>query len=316
MPRSTDLPETLYHYTDSAGLLGILGNPVEFDGAPRHARYGTLWATDARYLNDTKELRFGTKLLASELKEQARDPARTPAVADRLLELAQTVRAGTFEMTWHKDAHPATPFVTCFSSASKGDLLSQWRGYGDGGGGFALGFARSTLTKFYEVNTKLHEHGDPFGLFANQLLGGPDQVKYGRREARQLMMETASEMAAGLEAVARGEKTLSWPDVFYLQSIGQLAKVKHKAFAEESEWRLITKDHGMKHPEFRPGKLGVIPYVKLFFQLSDDAGPAISEIVVGPGPEQSLRVDALKRLLDKIGCSGTRVRRSKAPFRG
>lgn len=313
---STDLPETLYHYTDSAGLLGILGNPVEFNGAPRHARYGTLWATDARYLNDTKELRFGTKLLASQLEERALDMARRPAVAERLRELAQAVRTGTFEMTWHKDAHPATPFVTCFSSASKGDLLSQWRGYGDGGGGFALGFARSTLTKFYEVNTKLHEYGDPFSLFANQLLGGPDQVKYGRREARQLMMETASEIAAELEAVARGEKTLSWPDVFYLQSIGQLAKVKHKAFAEESEWRLITKDHGMEHPEFRPGKLGVVPYVKLFFQLSNDAGPAISEIIVGPGPEQSLRVDALKRLLDKIGCSGTRVRRSKAPFRG
>ena len=192
MPRSTDLPETLYHYTDSAGLLGILGNPVEFDGAPRHARYGTLWATDARYLNETKELRFGTKLLASELEEQARNTARTPAVADRLLELARTVRAGTFEMTWHKDAHPATPFVTCFSSASKGDLLSQWRGYGDGGGGFALGFTRSTLTKFYEVDTNAHRSGDPFDRVASQLFGGPDQVKYGRREARQLMTKPES----------------------------------------------------------------------------------------------------------------------------
>ncbi|WP_230074795.1 hypothetical protein [Rhodococcoides fascians] len=133
---------------------------------------------------------------------------------------------------------------------------------------------------------------------------------------RWIQAKTASDMAAELEAVERGEKTFTWPDVFYLVSVGKLAKVKHKAFAEESEWRLITKDHGMEHPDFRAGKLGLVPYVKLFFQLSDDEGPAISEIVVGPGPEQSLRVDAVKRLLDKIGSSNTRVRRSKAPFRG
>ena len=39
------LPAAVYHYTDAAGLQGILDS-------------GVLWATDYRYLNDSSELRY------------------------------------------------------------------------------------------------------------------------------------------------------------------------------------------------------------------------------------------------------------------
>lgn len=43
------LPESLYHYTDAAGLLGILDN-------------NSLYATHVAYLNDSQELAYGMQM--------------------------------------------------------------------------------------------------------------------------------------------------------------------------------------------------------------------------------------------------------------
>ena len=53
------LPEILFHYTDSKGFLGILES-------------NTLWATSARYLNDSSEYTYGMKLIADALEERSR----------------------------------------------------------------------------------------------------------------------------------------------------------------------------------------------------------------------------------------------------
>ena len=46
------LPEKVFHYTDSSGLLGILNS-------------GVLWATHYRFLNDSSELKYIFDLEAS-----------------------------------------------------------------------------------------------------------------------------------------------------------------------------------------------------------------------------------------------------------
>jgi len=48
----------LYHYTNTAGMLGIL-------------RTRALWATDVGYLNDSKELLYGRDEVVSALLEEA-----------------------------------------------------------------------------------------------------------------------------------------------------------------------------------------------------------------------------------------------------
>lgn len=52
------LPQTLFHYTDSKGLLGILDR-------------NCLCATSARYLNESSEYSYGLKRNANALKEAA-----------------------------------------------------------------------------------------------------------------------------------------------------------------------------------------------------------------------------------------------------
>ncbi|ELB87615.1 hypothetical protein Rwratislav_38958 [Rhodococcus wratislaviensis IFP 2016] len=52
-----------------------------FEGADRGATFGTLWATDARYLNDSEEVIYGTKIMVEELERQADASGQSPTVA-------------------------------------------------------------------------------------------------------------------------------------------------------------------------------------------------------------------------------------------
>jgi Protein of unknown function (DUF2971) len=106
----TDKPaEPLYHYTDAAGLIGIVEN-------------GCLWASDYRHLNDRKEYRLGAELLQKEIDASQLD--------------AQQRRA------FHKLV--AKTQKTCFvlSFSEKRDQLSQWRAYCPSGNGYSLGFGQ------------------------------------------------------------------------------------------------------------------------------------------------------------------------------
>src|SRR5262245_35461511 len=58
-----EIPHELFHYTDTSGLIGILGGK------------GELWATDTRCLNDTGELKLGLELLDQAIQAQAEHPS-------------------------------------------------------------------------------------------------------------------------------------------------------------------------------------------------------------------------------------------------
>ncbi|KLL97295.1 hypothetical protein NJ76_13535 [Rhodococcus sp. IITR03] len=120
-------------------------------GFERGATFGTLWATDARYLNDAHELTYGAAALAEKLERHAEE-SRTPQVVERLRELAETVRDGRFELTYGSDTERSLAHVTCFCES--GDLLSQWRGYG---GGYAIGFDRTVFRKFGVLDTEMYK---------------------------------------------------------------------------------------------------------------------------------------------------------------
>jgi hypothetical protein len=145
-------PDRLYHYTDAAGLIGIVERQV-------------LWATDAEFLNDAQELRFGraevhAALLsrASELSTgKARgDHPEYPEYPDALAYTAASMMLGAAESIQpnarHDEYFQVAVYVTCF--CEEPDLLSQWRGYA-AGGGFAIGFSTSALTELRPVETEV-----------------------------------------------------------------------------------------------------------------------------------------------------------------
>ncbi len=135
------IPDTLWHYTDASGLLGILGG-----GAAATSPTGaTFWATGLEYLNDHQELVFGLKHVRAAIEsftEEFRSVIYAPherhiyvnipgkvAFLERLGEAITAVIERTYP-------YPIHCYVTSFSTED--DLLSQWRGYGSGLDGYAI----------------------------------------------------------------------------------------------------------------------------------------------------------------------------------
>lgn len=122
----------LYHYTNTAGMLGIL-------------RTGALWATDVEYLNDSKELLYGRDEVVSALLEEAsrlNPDGLGGMTGDDDSSRATIMASAAHSLTEEEHRSYWGPYVACFSE--EGDVLSQWRGYA-ASHGWALGFDLSAL---------------------------------------------------------------------------------------------------------------------------------------------------------------------------
>jgi hypothetical protein len=109
-----DKGKPLYHYTDLAGLHGIV---------QRH----DLWLTHSRYCNDDEEMIHGYRVV-SEIIEQHRAAAPPPERLKYLDDLAALVKLPT----------PEGVYICCF--CLEDNLLSQWRGYSANGTGVSVRF--------------------------------------------------------------------------------------------------------------------------------------------------------------------------------
>lgn len=111
----------LYHYTDAAGLVGML-------------KYHSIWASDYRFLNDKSEVQH-TRALARDLIL-----AQSQACKDQ-------TRDKLYRSILHYQSMDSTADEFVFSLSTRADDLSQWRGYAREGRGFTLGFSGSALRK-------------------------------------------------------------------------------------------------------------------------------------------------------------------------
>ena len=134
-------------------------------------------------------------------------------------------------------------YVTCF--CEEGDLLSQWRGYAAGVGGFALGFRVAEEDFDPGVDTEL------------DMLGGTTsrvrliKVAYSHEAQQTLVDNVVDRMGATGEEPA-------------LQELFELhVSLKNPAFAEEDEWRLITFRKDESDIRVRPTDELLVPYVSL-----------------------------------------------------
>lgn len=114
------LPYRLYHYTNEAGLKGILQS-------------GHLWMTDVFDFNDPSELKHGVSIAARLLKDRAK--LGSPKMRDFSAHFEQFSERGV-----EQSAHY---FACCFSTRE--DDLGQWRAYADNGRGYVLEFETALL---------------------------------------------------------------------------------------------------------------------------------------------------------------------------
>jgi hypothetical protein len=292
-------PEIVYHYTTSAGLQGIVESQ-------------SLWATDAEFLNDAQELQYGRTELCEALSRQAEsifssgllpDPAsdyRGPGLGGADYSRATMIRNAVEYLTVsagaEKKAEAVPTYVTCF--CEEGDLLSQWRGYGSGGG-FALGLRRDALGRMPSPDQSHLQPGS-----TPQLV----RVEYGPAAVSRMvdrMLRDLAPVAAGHPGAA-GWSAGAW------RAVPALASVKHEAFSEEREWRLIAVQNLSTETKFRITTYGLVPHVELPLDLAT----AVQDVVVGPGSHADLRALSARRLLMRAGLRQVPVQISAAPFRG
>lgn len=279
-------PELLYHYTSTEGLLGIVSS-------------GCFWATDAEFLNDAQELQYGRAEPCAALMRQAQqlsplerthDESENGSRAAVLRSCVDFLRMGPSNA--NADHLVPQVFVACF--CEEADLLSQWRSYG-ANGGYAIGFRSRALN-----------------IFSAEYENSPTRlarVAYGAA-AQALMIDEVLNDIAPYPVAHPGAH--GWAAGTYL-ALPALARVKHDAFSEEKEWRLLqTSDLSVEQFKFIPGNYAVTPYIEVPFGHAR----AIAEIWVGPGSNTELRVLGVKRLLASRGLQNTGVRTSRAPFRG
>jgi len=324
MPQPEPLPDNLYHYTDAGGLHGILSGQK-------------LWATHAAYLNDSQEFLYGMQLILDELKQLAGDPPQPPASLpespEARRELLTTIMpylmSQALQMHFQQRTEflrqNAGPFVTCLSAAR--DQLSQWRGYG-AGGGYAIRFDPRALRDSIDRYTPALPT-PPLPLPLEDVFGVPvltrqlvkmeyepnAQIPVVRERVGEFITEFVDALKTeqlDAEGVPERVKELLFSRLNpqLTAALDLATRLKHNGFQEEKEYRIVT----FSPPEFFcPDAIGLIPRVNIQFDPA-----CITEIIIGPGQHTDTRESSVRSYIQVQNnrYSGVEVSRSKIPFTG
>lgn len=298
----SDLCPELFHYTSFEGIKAIFNSQ-------------SLWAKDFRNLNDSSEVFHAKAWLFDQILSVNIDLAKTHEneIANAVQSfggIKQFAEYQSFGMTESlfnavfgekSRSGQMTPYILSLCqhthdhySAANG-LLSMWRGYGRDGG-VAIVFETSGLAELI-----IREWSSRSYLFISF-----GSVVYGDdRELMERAFETTSKLLPEF-IKASFEESLD-TDLFEAtvkEFVTFATRLKHPAFHEEREIRVVAVpiDHelgaNLVDQELlkKVHKHGSGSFIHLF--EDDDIGPLpIKRVIVGPHPEQDLRVRELQDFL-------------------
>jgi len=307
----------LTHYTTQVGAKGIVES-------------STLWSTHARYLNDEKELRYVAEPLGIAW-ERVRAGKKHLRVNTRraLNELGMALVTGVGRQT---PSRADNVYVTCFCEDP--DLLSQWRGYGGSGGpAYALTFNPDDFHFLHPLPAGQSRPTEP-------QYGAPTvlvRVIYDREEQVQLIVDVLEQYVdACLEYIVSDQPEVRQLAHEYAGGLRNAllvtlsAPYKHPGFAEENEWRLVTRLHVPAETaptEFRPTRSGLAPY----FALGRWGAPEVADtqnspiyprrrlplisITQGPTANPDRGAESMLMLANRYGYRDVEVGTSEVPYR-
>ena len=292
-PSEEASPETVFHYTDGAALLGIL-------------KEKELWCTHIAYLNDSKEWIHSGDLIHKALASIQEDSSSTDRakeyveVAFRQISYDGSGGSLPFEPLVGPDQEIPGIFVASFSR--RDDDLGMWRGYSTRNARYSIGLRTEALRSiegwnfqpaFYDEDRLLH-------YVRSILLEGFKSSEESTRmhdENNELHPAWHSEPSA-----------LRWFIDRIRQQIGPVAK--HPKFSVEGEWRLWSRGGGEGPGHFRSGESLLIPYVEVLLNPS-----AFVSVTVGPTSQPLLSERSLEEFLSSTDLSHVEVIRSGIPYR-
>lgn len=262
-----DIPRTLFHYTSSAGLLGIIQS-------------GSLWFSDAAYLNDGSETTYAINIVSHSI--------------DILLEGKNDSEKEAGEQLKEKFAslfNHFQPVIFCMSS--KDNLLNQWRDYGRDIVPYSIAFDASELEKWQSrsfpimITKIVYDYRIQLELLSNFLSTIYLKTKEILGEREYFEVDEADRLL-----------TLSSVEILRL-----VTRFKNGAFEAEDEYRAICYRPDVEKAisrSYRTSSLGVIPYYKWAPKDDNEKLPIIG-VTVGPSPYAEISDLALKSFLQDNG---------------
>ena len=278
-PPSDEGVARVYHYTTVEGARSIIAGRQ-------------LWASNLHYMNDYTEYTHGIEAMQHLLHRMAHE-AKGSERSAVLIEAASYIN------------QMRTRHIFATSFCESDDLLSQWRGYADGG--VAIGFIHDDL-----VQATL---GQQFHLY-KCIYTAEEKEEIGRRFI---------EAGCSPDTLENREKAVE-------NLVGEIlllicAFFKHESFWEEQEWRLVSQTAFEAYDEkrgFRTRGRDLIPYYKVALgphRAVDHNGNAclpFDEMVAGPRASDSDKrqlADAFMYLCFRERVRCTTVRLSRIPDR-
>ena len=257
----------LYHYTSLSGLEAIM-------------QTRSLWASEIRYLNDAAEMQHTAKILQDEITGRLQRETGNDELLTQLRD-------------WVLDRMENGHMLFVVSFTTNGNLLSQWRGYGNVGKGVSLGLDPDTI---YDCADRQH-------FQVGRCIYDDDAQK---KLAEQIV--SAIETMAGARNSGGGESPPGSPpyhDLFESVEADLLriaTLLKHPSFKEEDEWRVVSPvfTGSVDEPiSYREGLSMLVPYIE--FRLDCTRKLDFQHIYLGPTPNISLSMASLARFLSRHG---------------
>lgn len=266
----------LYHYTDAHGLMGIIRNQA-------------LWATDMRFLNDSKEMLAGIDLIERRCSEIIENISCSE---DHIFK--STKKLYEFLPTFvRNNLSNRNTYIVSFSDAD--DNLRQWMAYCPKNSGYAIEFDSKKILIDGNIERANHvvcrlEKVDYDEIELDGIISPEriiEQLKTPNTDITKVALKTANDL------------------------IFHCCAIKSSEFYDERETRLIVQSQTEKtHPmSFRSRAGIIIPYFEYPVQHT-----WIKEITIGPNSNMLLARKGLEDFLHahSISCN---IRESKCSLR-
>lgn len=264
--------KTLFHYTGIGALLGI-------------EQSESLWASSVYFLNDGEEIVYAQKLLTNLLKDKLKE---VNGVEETFLNQF---------IDWLKPFSSIPYNMFIFSLSEEQNLLSQWRSYTPHGKGVSVGFSPMVVENIIKENelkiAKCRYDKDEHNEILYILLGR--------------MLHTFGNRYSEID-ISKGPPNQEYHkflEEFRGDILQVFSTIKHPAFKEEKEWRLISKyyeSYVVPDIKYREGASMLVPFIELKIQRWHDNpqhthSVYFESVCLGPSQHSNLSFNALQNFL-------------------
>jgi hypothetical protein len=250
--------------------------------------------TKIRYLNDTSELEIGIRTFRELLDGLLQRPG-----PDDEVELLRTIE---------DDLERFIGSNICVASfCEHGDLLSQWRWYGEGGRGVSIGVASHVLGGMAHSRIHLWKCVYDENAHRTLLLALVDRL-----------LDTYRTQKASQGGVLSAEDRHYMLERFFVSFLQIAPIIKNPNFAEEREWRLVSWPVEPDDEAYGVSVVGdrIMQRYELKFPRDADGWcRALRKVVVGPTKDPELIGEAIAVLCRKNRFDYPTIAYSSIPFR-